>query len=86
MGQKSYLYLLSFTCQLTLHLPFAVCLARIRAHGCDPLVPTATGVYDGPQEAPRYFIVGVEYQGLNLLCVNWVGMRCAEKAVNGLDQ
>jgi hypothetical protein len=28
----------------------------------------ATGVYDGPQQAPRYFIVGGEYQGLNLLC------------------
>jgi hypothetical protein len=39
-------------------LPFAVCLAGIRAHGWDPLVPTATGVYDGPQGAPRYFIVG----------------------------
>jgi hypothetical protein len=48
-------------------LPFAVCLAGIRAHGWDPLVPTATGVYDGPQGAPRYFIVGGEYQGLNLL-------------------
>jgi hypothetical protein len=58
----------------------------LHAHGWDPLVPTATGVYDGPQEAPRYFIVGGEYQGLNLLCVNWVGMRCAEKAVNDLDQ
>jgi hypothetical protein len=45
-----------------------------------------TGVYDGPQEAPRYFIVGGEYQGHNLLCVNWVGMHCAEKAVIGLDQ
>jgi hypothetical protein len=67
-------------------LPFAVCLARIRAHGWNPLVPTATGVYDGLQEAPRYFIIGNEYQGLNLLCVNWVGMHCAEKAVNGLDQ
>jgi hypothetical protein len=48
-------------------LPFAVCLAGIHAHGWDPLVPTATGVYDGPQEAPRYFVVGGEYQGLNLL-------------------
>jgi hypothetical protein len=42
-------------------------LAGIRAHGWDPLVLTATGVYDGPQGAPRYFIVGGEYQGLNLL-------------------
>jgi hypothetical protein len=48
-------------------LPFAVCLAGIHAHGWDPLVPTATGVYDGPQGAPRYFIVGGEYQGHNLL-------------------
>jgi hypothetical protein len=48
-------------------LPFAVCLAVIRAHGWDPLVPTATGVYDGPQGAPRYFIIGGEYQGHNLL-------------------
>jgi hypothetical protein len=48
-------------------LPFAVCLAGIRAYGWDPLVPTATGVYDGPQGAPRYFIVGGEYQGHNLL-------------------
>jgi hypothetical protein len=86
MGRESHLYLLSFACQRTLQLPFAVCLVSIRAHGWDPLVPTATGVYDGPQEAPRYFIVGGEYQGLNLLCVNWVGMRCAEKVVNGLDQ
>jgi hypothetical protein len=30
--------------------------------------------------------LGGEYQGLNLLCVNWVGIHCAEKAVNGLDQ
>jgi hypothetical protein len=67
-------------------LPFAIYLVRIRAHGWDPLVPTATGVYDGPQGAPRYFIVGDEYQGHNLLCVNWVGMRCAEKAVIDLDQ
>jgi hypothetical protein len=28
---------------------------------------SATGVYDGLQGAPRYFIVGGEYQGLNLL-------------------
>jgi hypothetical protein len=48
-------------------LPFAVCLRRIRAHGWDPLVPMATGVYDGPQGTPRYFIVGDEYQGHNLL-------------------
>jgi hypothetical protein len=67
-------------------LPFAICLAGVCAHGWDPLVPMATGVYDGSQEAHRYFIVGGEYQELNLLCVNWVGMRCAEKAVNGLDQ
>jgi hypothetical protein len=42
-------------------LPFAVCLAGICAHGWDPLVPTATGVYDGPQGAHRYFFVGGEY-------------------------
>jgi hypothetical protein len=48
-------------------LPFAVCIAGIRAHGWDLLVPMATGVYDGPQGAPRYFIVGGEYQGHNLL-------------------
>jgi hypothetical protein len=51
-----------------------------------PLSSHGTGVYDGPQEVPRYFIVGGEYQGLNLLSMNWVGMRCAVKAVNGLDQ
>jgi hypothetical protein len=67
MGWESHLYLLSFTCQWTLQLPFAICLAGIRAHGWDPLVPTATGVYDGLQGAPRYLIVGGEYQGLNLL-------------------
>jgi hypothetical protein len=67
MGWESHLYLLSFACQQTLQLPFAVCLAGIRAHGWDPLVPTTTGVYDGLQGAPRYFIVGGEYQGLNLL-------------------
>jgi hypothetical protein len=67
MGQESHLYLLLFACQRTLQLPFDVCLARIRAHGWDPLVPMATGVYDDPQGAPRYFIVGGEYQGLNLL-------------------
>jgi hypothetical protein len=54
MGRECHLYLLSFVCQRTLQLPFAVCLARIRAHGWDPLVPTATGVYDGLQGAPRY--------------------------------
>jgi hypothetical protein len=48
-------------------LLFAVCLARIRTHGWDHLVPMATGVYDGSQGTPRYFIVGVEYQGHNLL-------------------
>jgi hypothetical protein len=48
-------------------LPFAIYLDRIRAHGWDPLVPMATGVYDGPQGTPRYFIVGCEYQGHNLL-------------------
>jgi hypothetical protein len=48
-------------------LPFAVYLNRIRAHGWDPLVLTATGAYDGPQGTPRYFIVGGEYQGHNLL-------------------
>jgi hypothetical protein len=67
MGRESHLYLLSFACQQTLQLPFTVYLVRIRAHRWDPLVPTATGVYDGLQEAPRYFIVGGEYQGLNLL-------------------
>jgi hypothetical protein len=35
------------------HLPYTVCLAGIHAHGWDPLVPTATGVYDGLQEVPR---------------------------------
>jgi hypothetical protein len=44
-------------------LPFAVCLAGIRAHGWDPLVPTTTGVYDGLQGVPRYFIVGVNIRG-----------------------
>jgi hypothetical protein len=48
-------------------LPFTVYLDRIRAHGWDPLVHMATGVYDGPPEAPRYFIIGGEYQGHNLL-------------------
>jgi hypothetical protein len=48
-------------------LPYAIYLERIRAHGWDPLVPTATAVYDGPQGMPRYFIVGGEYQGHNLL-------------------
>jgi hypothetical protein len=55
------------TCQWTLQLPFAVCLAGIRAHGWDPLVPMTTGVYDGLQGVPRYFIMGGEYQGHNLL-------------------
>jgi hypothetical protein len=36
-------------------------LVRLHAHGWDPSVPMATGVYDGPQEAPRYFIIGGEY-------------------------
>jgi hypothetical protein len=67
MGRESHLYLLSFACQRTLQLPFTVWLAGIRAHGWDPLVPTTTRVYDGLQGAPRYFIVGGEYQGLNLL-------------------
>jgi hypothetical protein len=67
MGRESHLHLLSFACQRTLQLPFAICLAGIRAHGWDPLVPTATGVYDGLQGACMYFIIGGEYQGLNLL-------------------
>jgi hypothetical protein len=61
MGRESHLYLFLFARQRTRQLPFAVCLARIRAHGWDPLVPTETGVYDGPQKAPTYFIVGGEY-------------------------
>jgi hypothetical protein len=86
IGQESHLYLLSFACQRTLQLPFAVCLARIHAHGWDPLVPRATGVYDGPQGAPRYFIIGGEYQGLNLLA--WIGWACVVRRStgNGLDQ
>jgi hypothetical protein len=48
-------------------LPCAICLVGIRAHGWDPLVPMATGVYDGPQGTPRYFFVGGEYRGHNLL-------------------
>jgi hypothetical protein len=48
-------------------LLFTVCLARIRAHGWDPLVPTATGVYDGPQGTPRYFIIGVNIRGTTCL-------------------
>jgi hypothetical protein len=32
-----------------------------------PLSAHGHCVYDGPQGAPRYFIVGGEYQGLNLL-------------------
>jgi hypothetical protein len=67
MGRENHMYLLSFACQQTLQLPFTVCLAGIRAHGWDPLVPMATGVYDGLQGAPRYFIIGGEYQELNLL-------------------
>jgi hypothetical protein len=65
MGKSS---VSSLVCMSTdTQLPFAVCLAGIRAHGWDPLVPMATGVYDRPQGAPRYFIVGGEYQGHNLL-------------------
>jgi hypothetical protein len=44
MGWESHLYLLPFACQWALQLPYAVYLARIHAHGWDPLVPTATGV------------------------------------------
>jgi hypothetical protein len=86
MGRESHLYLLSFACQRTLQLPFAICLARIRAHGWDPLVPTTTGVYDGLQGAPRYFIIGGEYKGLNLLVR--IGWACVVRrsTVNGLDQ
>jgi hypothetical protein len=85
MGRESHLYLLLFACQRALQLPYAVCLARVRAHGWDPLVPTATGVYDGMQEAPRYFIVRGEYQGLNLLVR--IGWACVvrRRMVNGLD-
>jgi hypothetical protein len=32
-----------------------------------PLSSHGTGVYDGPQGTPRYFIVGGEYQGHSLL-------------------
>jgi hypothetical protein len=44
-------------------LPFAVYLTRIRAHGWDPLVPTATGIYDGPQGAPRLSPLVASHQG-----------------------
>jgi hypothetical protein len=86
MGRENHMYLLSFACQQTFQLPFAVCLVGIRAHGWDPLVPTATGVYDGLQGAPMYFIIGGEYQGLNLLA--WIGWACIVRrsTVNGLDQ
>ena len=33
---------------------YAVGLARLHAHGWDPLIPTDACVYDGLQEAPRY--------------------------------
>jgi hypothetical protein len=32
-------------------LPFAIGLARLHAHGWDPLVTTTTGVYEGLQGA-----------------------------------
>jgi hypothetical protein len=44
-------------------LPFTVCLARIRAYGWDPLSPTATGVYDGPQGMPSTLSLGVNIRG-----------------------
>jgi hypothetical protein len=34
-----------------IQLLFAIGLARLHAHGWDPLVPTATGVYEGLQGA-----------------------------------
>ena len=33
---------------------YAIGLARLHAHGWDPLIPTDAGVYDGLQEEPRY--------------------------------
>ena len=33
---------------------YVVGLARLHAHGWDPLIPTDAGVYDGLQGAPRY--------------------------------
>ena len=41
---------------------YAAGLARLQAHGWDPLIPTDAGVYDGLQEAPRYvYLAGYEY-------------------------
>jgi hypothetical protein len=48
-------------------LPFAVCLARIRAHGWDPLVPMATGVYDGPKGRLGTSSLGVNIRGITCL-------------------
>jgi hypothetical protein len=86
MGQESHLYLLLFACQRAFQLPYAIYLAEIRAHGWDPLVPTATGVLDGLQEAPGYLIMRGEYRGLTLLAE--LGWACIvrRRMVNGLDQ
>ena len=53
--------------------PYAVDLAGLHAHGWDPLMPTDSGVYDGLHGEPRYLSEGIE-SGVNLLCMNWVGM------------
>jgi hypothetical protein len=40
----------SFRMSMGRQLPYVIGLARLHAHGWDPLVPTATGVYEGPRQ------------------------------------
>ena len=47
---------------------YAAGLARLQAHGWDPLIPTYAGVYDGLQGAPRYvYLKGESIRGSTCL-------------------
>jgi hypothetical protein len=62
----------SFRMSMNSQLPYAVGLARLHAHGWDPLVPMATGVYEGLQ---RGCLVtssgGVNIKGTLLARIGW---------------
>ena len=67
--------------------PYTVDLARLPAHGWDPLIPTDPGVYDGLQEEPRsFFLAGLNIRGEPAM--HELGGQAGwwRSTVNGLDK
>ena len=58
---------------------YAVGLARLHAHGWEPLIPMDGSVYDGMQEAPRYIYLKGESIKDSPCLQQWVGTWCAEE-------